>query len=113
MAASHEKLDQALKGYSVVADKEHKRSRSAAETRCAALRLVAGWVLLCFVFVGYVVVVGVGFVGLLVLVVVVVVVVVIHLFVLLVFRVLSSAFSVSFCPLLFFKPISISNTCVS
>ena len=76
MAASHEKLDQALKGYSVVADKEHKRSRSAAETRCAALRLVAGWVLLCFVFVGYVVVVGVGFVGLLVLVVVVVVVVV-------------------------------------
>ena len=77
MAASHEKLDQALKGYSVVADKEHKRSRSAAETRCAALRLVAGWVLLCFVFVGYVVVVGVGFVGLLVLVVVVVVVVVV------------------------------------
>ena len=76
MAASHEKLDQALKGYSVVADKAHKRSRSAAETRCAALRLVAGWVLLCFVFVGYVVVVGVGFVGLLVLVVVVVVVVV-------------------------------------
>ena len=70
MAASHEKLDQALKGYSVVADKEHKRSRSAAETRCAALRLVAGWVLLCFVFVGYVVVVG--FVGLVVVVVVVV-----------------------------------------
>ena len=72
MAASHEKLDQALKGYSAVADKEHMRSRSAAETRGAALRLVAGWVLF---FVGCVVGVGfVGFVGLLVVVVDVVVV---------------------------------------
>ena len=72
MAASHEKLDQALKGYSAVADKEHMRSRSAAETRGAALRLVAGWVLF---FVGCVVVVGVGFVGFVGLLVVVVVVV--------------------------------------
>jgi hypothetical protein len=69
MAASHEKLDQALKGYSAVADKEHMRSRSAAETRGAALRLVAGWVLF---FVGCVVVVGVGFVGFVGLLVVVV-----------------------------------------
>jgi hypothetical protein len=74
MAASHEKLDQALKGYSAVADKEHMRSRSAAETRGAALRLVAGWVLF---FVGCVVVVGVGFVGFVGLLVVVVDVVVV------------------------------------